>query len=37
VQSAHYGSLIRRPYGEPYFTHETVEVDDVLRLGVPSL
>ena len=37
VQSAHYGSLIRRPYGEPYFTHETVQVDDVLRLGVPSL
>jgi len=37
VQSAHYGSLIRRPYGEPYFTHETVEVDDVIRLGVQSL
>lgn len=37
VQSAHYGSLIRRPYGEPYFTHETVAVDDVLRLGVQSL
>jgi bacillithiol biosynthesis deacetylase BshB1 len=37
VQSAHYGSLIRRPYGEPYFTHETMEVDDVLRLGVQSL
>lgn len=37
VQSAHYGSLIRKPYGEPYFTHETVEVDDVLSLGVSSL
>jgi len=37
VQSAHYGSLIRRPYGEPFFTPETVEVDDVLRLGVQSL
>ena len=37
VQAAHYGSLIRRTYGEPFFTHETVEVDDVMRLGVPSL
>ena len=37
VQSAHYGSLIRRPYGEPFFTHETLEVGDVLQLGVQSL
>jgi N-acetylglucosamine malate deacetylase 1 len=37
IQSAHYGSLIRKPYGEPFFTHETIEVDDVLRLGVQSL
>jgi bacillithiol biosynthesis deacetylase BshB1 len=37
VQSAHYGSLIRRPYGEPFFTLETVEVDDVLTLGTASL
>ena len=37
AQSAHYGSLIRRSYGEPFFTHETVEVDDVLQLGVQSL
>ena len=37
IQSAHYGSLIRTPYGEPYFTHETVAVDDVLALGVSSL
>lgn len=37
VQSAHYGSLIRRPYGEPFFTNETMDVDDVLRLGVSSL
>ena len=37
VQSAHYGSLIRTAYGEPYFTHETVRVDDVLQLGVSSL
>jgi N-acetylglucosamine malate deacetylase 1 len=37
VQSAHYGSLIRRAYGEPFFTFETVEVEDVLRLGARSL
>jgi len=37
VQSAHYGSLIRRPYGEPYFCYETLEVQDVLQLGVQSL
>lgn len=37
VQSAHYGSLIRRPYGEPYFCFETLEVADVLQLGVQSL
>ena len=36
VQSAHYGSLIRRPYGEPFFMHETIVVDDVLELGVQS-
>ncbi|HSM37341.1 MAG TPA: bacillithiol biosynthesis deacetylase BshB1 [Longimicrobiales bacterium] len=33
AQHAHYGSWIRRPYGEPYWTRETVEVDDVLSLG----
>src|SRR5438445_448228 len=37
VQSAHYGSLIRKPYGEPYFCYETLEVQDVLQLGVQSL
>ncbi|HEY3279074.1 MAG TPA: bacillithiol biosynthesis deacetylase BshB1 [Gemmatimonadales bacterium] len=37
VQSAHYGSLIRRAYGEPFFTYETVEVADVVELGVQSL
>ena len=37
VQSAHYGSLIRRRYGEPFYTGETQEVDDVLRLGVQSI
>ena len=37
VQSAHYGSLIRRAYGEPFYTYETLEVQDVLQLGVQSL
>ena len=37
VQSAHYGSLIRRPYGEPFYTLETLQVDDVLQLGVQSM
>ncbi len=37
VQSAHYGSLIRRRYGEPFYTAETQEVVDVLQLGVQSI
>lgn len=37
TQNAHYGSLIRTRYGEPYFTHETVLVDDVVTLGVQSM
>jgi bacillithiol biosynthesis deacetylase BshB1 len=37
TQNAHYGSLIRTRYGEPFFTHETVLVDDVVRLGVQSM
>ena len=37
TQSAHYGSLVRARHGEPYFTHETVLVDDVVRLGVQSM
>ena len=37
TQSSHYGSLIRARYGEPYFTHETVEVEDVVGLGVQSM
>jgi bacillithiol biosynthesis deacetylase BshB1 len=37
TQNAHYGSLIRVRYGEPFFTHETVAVDDVVKLGVQSL
>ena len=37
TQNAHYGSLIRRRYGEPYYTHETVLVDDVVKLDVQSM
>ena len=37
TQSAHYGSLVRARYGEPFFTHETVLVDDVASLGVRSM
>lgn len=37
IQSAHYGSLIRKPYGEPFFTHETVAVADIVALEVQSL
>ena len=37
AQNAHYGSLIRTRYGEPFYTEETVQVDDVMGLGVKSL
>jgi N-acetylglucosamine malate deacetylase 1 len=37
VQNAHYGSLIRTRYGEPFFTHETVAIEDVVTLGVQSM
>ena len=37
TQCRHYGSLIRRPYGEPFFTDETVRVDDVTELTVRSM
>ena len=37
TQNAHYGSLIRTRYGEPYFTHETMRVDDVVALEVQSM
>jgi bacillithiol biosynthesis deacetylase BshB1 len=33
---AYYGTLIRRPYGEPFFTTEMVAVDDVLALEVST-
>ena len=37
IQSAHYGSLIRARYGEPFFTHETVAMADVVALEVQSM
>lgn len=37
TQNAHYGSLIRTRYGEPFFTHETMRVDDVVALEVQSM
>ncbi|MBA3345647.1 MAG: bacillithiol biosynthesis deacetylase BshB1 [Gemmatimonadales bacterium] len=37
TQNAHYGSLIRTRYGEPFFTDETMAVEDVVRLGVRSM
>lgn len=37
TQNAHYGSLIRCRYGEPFFTHETMLVDDIVALGVQSM
>jgi bacillithiol biosynthesis deacetylase BshB1 len=37
TQNAHYGSLIRTRYGEPFFTDETMAVADVTALGVQSM
>jgi hypothetical protein len=33
---AHYGSWIRRPYGEPFWTRETMLADDVVALEVST-
>ena len=35
-QAAHYGSLIRVRYGEPYWTSETMRVDDLAALEVST-
>lgn len=35
-QSAGYGAMIRRRYGEPFFTTETMRVDDVSALEVST-
>ncbi len=37
MHCARYGSLIRAAYGEPYLTHETVRIDDVVAMGVRSM
>jgi N-acetylglucosamine malate deacetylase 1 len=37
IQNAHYGSLIRCRYGEPFYTEETMRVDDVIGLEVQSM
>jgi bacillithiol biosynthesis deacetylase BshB1 len=37
AHAAHYGSLIRRPFGEPFWQRETMKVDDVLALDVASI
>jgi len=37
AHAAHYGSLIRRPYGEPYWMRETMRVDDIVDLPVNSI
>ena len=36
MQLAHYGSLIRVPYGEPYCISEALEVEDLTKLGVST-
>jgi N-acetylglucosamine malate deacetylase 1 len=35
-QAAHYGSLIRSRYGEPFYTAETMRVDDIASLQVST-
>jgi bacillithiol biosynthesis deacetylase BshB1 len=35
-QAAHYGSLIRARYGEPFFTTETMRVDDIAAVEVST-
>lgn len=37
MHCARYGSLIRRHYGEPFLTHETIAIDDVVTMGVRSI
>ena len=34
--AAYYGTLIRRPFGEPFFTTEMMRVDDVVALEVST-
>jgi len=37
MHCARAGSLIRTAYGEPFLTHETVRLDDVVAMGVRSM
>jgi len=37
TQNAHYGSFIRSRYGEPFYTAETMRVDDIVALEVQSM
>jgi bacillithiol biosynthesis deacetylase BshB1 len=37
TQNAHYGSLIRTRFGEPFYTAETLRVEDVIALDVQSM
>lgn len=37
TQNAHYGSLIRKRHAEPFWTPETVEMGDVVTMGVGSV
>ncbi|HEU0053486.1 MAG TPA: bacillithiol biosynthesis deacetylase BshB1 [Longimicrobium sp.] len=37
MHAARYGSLIRKEYGEPFWIAETMEVHDVVDLGVRSI
>ncbi len=34
---ANYGSWIRTAYGEPFFVDETLEVRDIVKMGVKSI
>ena len=35
-QASHYGSLIRCRFGEPFYTHETMKVDDISTVEVST-
>lgn len=37
TQNQHYGSRIRTAYGEPFYTDETVRIDDIVTMGVQSI
>lgn len=37
TQNAHYGSLIRTRYGEPFYTDETLKIEDVVALEGQSM